>query len=102
MSVHLCTMQTLGITEARKRLPELVNKAYLSSKSFTITKGGIPMAKIIKVNKITEKKKYTNKEVEKAINELAGMWKSRWKGKTTEEVVEIIRRKAWRSHASRH
>lgn len=93
-------MQTLNITEARKRLPELVKKVYLDSKSFTITKGGIPIAKITKAGTSTKKNKYTAREREKAIKEAAGIWKNRWKGKTTEEVVQIIRKRAWRSHAS--
>ncbi len=95
-------MQTITATEARKKLPDLIKKTYFESESFLITKGGVPMAEVRKPKKSEKERKYTLKEREKAINELAGMWKNRWKGKTTEEVVEIIRKKAWRSHASRH
>lgn len=57
------------------------------------------MAKISKADKTFKEKKYNAKDREKAIEEAAGIWKNRWKGKTTEEVVEILWRKGWNSHA---
>lgn len=59
------------------------------------------MAKIINIKKSDQiNKKVTRKEIQKAVKEAAGIWKDRWKGKTTEEVVEMLRKKAWYSHAS--
>lgn len=101
-------MQTISITEARKRLPELVKKAFLGSKSFIITKGGIPMAKITKADKTAKKRKFSAKErkkaVEKAIkmaSKIDGIWNDKkWKDKSSVEIVNYLRKKAWRSHAS--
>lgn len=58
------------------------------------------MAEIRKPKKLKMVKKYTLKDRKKAIKELAGIWKNRWKGKTTEEVVERLWKKGWNSHAS--
>lgn len=97
-------MQTLNITEARKRLPELVKKAYLDSKSFTITKGGISMAKITKADKTGAKTKTSKKNIEKAIKmagKINGIWNDkRWKNKSSVEIANYLRKKAWNSHAS--
>lgn len=87
-------MQTISISEARKRLPELVNLAYLKSKTFLITKGGVPMVKVIKADKVEKKKEYSTKEREKAIKELAGIWKGRWKGMTSVEVADMLRERS--------
>ena len=95
-------MQTINVSDARARLPELLNKVFAGSQSFLITKGGIPMAKIIKADKVgtIKKTKKTKKEIEKAINELAGAWKGRWKGMSANEVADMLADKAWNSHAS--
>lgn len=96
-------MQTLNITEARKRLPELVKKAYLNSKSFTITKGGIPMAKITKVDKAASKSKVSKKDIEGALKtakSIKWIWDDEWKNKTTEEIADLLAERAWNSHAS--
>jgi len=95
-------MYKINITEARQNLLKLAEEVYFNNKTYVITKRGIPMAKIIKADKITKKKIYTAKDREKAIEAVAGMWKDRWKDKNTEEVVELLRKKAWRSHASRY
>lgn len=57
------------------------------------------MIKIIKADETTKEKKYSLKDKGKAVKELSGVWKDRWGGKTTNEIVDIIRKMAWRSHA---
>lgn len=47
------------------------------------------------------KPKYSAEQRRKAIEEAAGLWKDRWPGKSSVEVARILRKKAWRSHASR-
>ena len=93
-------MQNISITKARENLPKIAEEVYFKGKTFVITKRGIPMAKITKTDKAKAKKKYTAKDRGKAIDELAGIWKGRWKGKSTVEVVRELREKAWSSHAS--
>lgn len=92
-------MQKISIVEARQKLPKLMSGAYFESKSYLLTRRGIPMAKItpIGTNK-PEKSKYTAEQRAKVIKEVAGMWKNRWKGKSSTEVVKILRKKAWRYH----
>lgn len=92
-------MQIINIAQARKMLPKLANDAYFKSKSFLITKRGIPIAKIVPIGTKPTKSKYTAAEREKAINNVFGMWKNRWKGKSSVEVARILRKKAWKSHA---
>jgi antitoxin (DNA-binding transcriptional repressor) of toxin-antitoxin stability system len=96
-------MQTINITEARKRLPELVKKAYMDSKSFTITKGGIEMAKIVKAEEKTVNLKKKKFDIKKAIQEakkIKGIWNDpEWKDKSSVEIVNYLRNKAWNSHA---
>lgn len=97
-------MQTITITEARKRLPELVKKAYLESMSFLITKGGIPMAEVIKAGKSKKKKNIKKVNIEKAIKmagKIKGIWNDKkWKNKSSVEIADYLREKAWNSHAS--
>lgn len=58
------------------------------------------MAEVRKPQKLKKVKKYTLKDRKKAIKELAGIWKNRWKGMSTEKVVEMLWEKGWNSHAS--
>lgn len=93
-------MQNVSVAEARQKLPKLMNDAYFKSKSFTITRRGIPMARLTSVQtQVPKKSKYTPEQRAKAIAEVAGMWKNRWKGKSSVEVSRILREKAWKSHA---
>lgn len=92
-------MRKINITEARTKLPDLMERVYFKSESFILTRRGIPMAKITPTeNKGTIKPKYTAEQRAKVIEEVAGMWKNRWKGKSSTEVVKILRKKAWRYH----
>lgn len=92
-------MQSIGITKAREKLPDLMEDVYFKSKSFLITRRGIPMAKLTAVqNNKSDKPKYTAEQRRKAIEEFSGIWKNKWKGKSSREVLEIIRKKAWRYH----
>ena len=66
------------------------------------------MAKIIKSEKTTKKKAFSAKERRKAIEKaikmagkIDGVWNDeRWKDKSSVEIVNYLRKKAWRSHAS--
>ena len=72
----------------------MVTLVYLESKSFLVTKGGVPMVKIIKADAKPKKKNYSTKERDKAIKELAGIWKGRWKGMTSVEVADMLRERS--------
>lgn len=50
-------------------------------------------------NKPRAKSKYNQEEVAEALKAVARIWKNRWRGKTNEEVAELLRRRAWNSHA---
>lgn len=93
-------MKKLSITEAREKLPQLMNNVYFNSETFLITKRGIPMAKITRADQLTRIEKYSKKDKINSVKEAAGIWKNRWKGKSTEEVAEILRKKSWYTHAS--
>lgn len=96
-------MIKISITEAREKLPKLTNEVYFNAKTFLITKRGIPMAKISKPENATKKRKPSEKQVKRAIKMargLRGVWNEEWKNKSTEEVVRLLREKAWNSHAS--
>ncbi|OGM20705.1 hypothetical protein A2714_03415 [Candidatus Woesebacteria bacterium RIFCSPHIGHO2_01_FULL_38_9] len=97
-------MNTLSITEARKRLPELVNKVYLNSKSFTITKGGIEMAKIVRADESSITTRNKKKNIQKALKlarSIKWIWDDKkWKNKSSVEIANYLREKAWNSHAS--
>ena len=97
-------MNTLSITEARKRLPELVNKVYLNSKSFIITKGGIEMAKIVRADESTITTRNKKKNIQKALKlarSIKWIWDDKkWKNKSSVEIANYLREKAWNSHAS--
>ena len=92
----------LSITEARKRLPELVNKAYLNSTSFVITKGGIPIAKIVKVDKTTKKKSTSKKDIEaaiKAARKIKWIWNDKkWKNKSSVEIANFLRERSQKTY----
>ena len=96
-------MQIINITEARKKLPELINRAYLESESFLITKGGIPMVEVKKADK-SIKRTRMKANVTRAIklaNSIDWIWNDKkWKNKSTVEIVNYLREKAWNSHAS--
>lgn len=93
-------MQSIGITKAREKLPDLMEDVYFKSKTFLLTRRGIPMAKLTAVQDNKPKKpKYTAEQRRKAIEEVAGLWKDRWPGKSSREVVEILREQGWKSHA---
>ena len=95
-------MHTLSITEARKKLPELVNKAYLNSQSFIITKGNIPMAKIIKADEKVIKKNISKKnilEAIKAAKKIKGIWNDKeWKNKSSVEIVDYLRERSQKTY----
>ncbi|MDP3994601.1 MAG: hypothetical protein Q8P91_02125 [bacterium] len=93
-------MQQINITNARDRLPELMNMVYFDEKTFIVTRRGIPMIKIIKADLREKTKRVVKTDVAKAVKLASGIWGNRWKGKTTNEVVKILREKAWYSHAS--
>ncbi len=58
------------------------------------------MIKIIKADLGEKTKRVVKADIAKAVKLASGIWKNRWKGKTTNEVVETLREKAWYSHAS--
>jgi len=93
-------MNKINITQAREKLPEIMNEVYFNLRTFIITRRGIPMVKITKIDEKEVRERVSEKERKKAIREAARIWKNRWKGKTTEEVVSMLREKAWHSHAS--
>lgn len=94
-------MQSISITRAREKLPDLMEDVYFKSKSFLITRRGIPMAKltVTQNNKSQTKYKYNQEEIDKAIKGVTKIWKNRWRGKTNTEVAHLLRKKAWSSHA---
>lgn len=97
-------MQTVSITRARETLPKLAEEVYFKDKTFILTKRGIPMAKIVKANKAVKKESGSKKHnIEKALK-LAGsirwVWDDEWKGKTTEEIADLLAERAWNSHAA--
>lgn len=98
-------MYKISISEAREKLPKLAEEVYFSGKTFILTKRGIPMVKIIKVDKPTRLKlKDRKKNIEKAIklaSEIDGIWNDKkWKNKSSVEIARYLREKAWNSHAS--
>lgn len=74
----------------------------MNSKTYLVTRRGIPMIKITKPKRSEGKSLSQNKRAgaEKAVEELFGVWENKWKDKTTEEVAEMLAEKAWDSHAS--
>ena len=97
-------MTLISITEAREKLPKIMDEVYFNLKSFIVTRRGIPMVKIIKTDKVVTKKKASKKDVEKALKlarSISWIWNDKkWKNKSTIEIADYLREKAWNSHAS--
>ena len=95
--------KTINFTDARDRLPELMNMAYFENKSFLVTRRGIPMIKIIKVDTVKKAKVASKKTIANALKSLTkinGIWNDpEWKDKSSIEIVDYLRTKAWNSHA---
>ena len=96
-------MPNISVTKARENLPKIAEEVYFRGKTFTITKRGIPMAKMIKADKTTTKTKRPKKNIENALKlarSIRWIWDDEWKDKTTKEIAELLAERAWSSHAS--
>lgn len=96
-------MKIINISQARENLPKLINDVFLESKSYLITKRGIPMVKIIKVDKLRPQRKIKsrkNKEkVIKLIRKIKGVWnENKWKNKSSVEIVNFLRERSQRRY----
>lgn len=81
-----------------------MDEVYFHLKSFVITRRGIPMVKVIKADKTTIKAKVSKKDVEKALKlarSIKWIWNDKkWRNKSTIEIANYLKEKAWNSHAS--
>ncbi|OGG19328.1 hypothetical protein A3D78_06175 [Candidatus Gottesmanbacteria bacterium RIFCSPHIGHO2_02_FULL_39_14] len=95
-------MHIINVTRAREKLPELMEEVFTNSKTYIITRRGIPMVKIIKADKVT-KRKIKNKKalakVFKLITEINGIWtKNGWKNKSSIEIVDFLRKRSQKKY----
>ena len=92
-------MTHLNITQAREKLPKIMDEVYFHSKTFIVTRRGIPMAKISRPNKTGRKQRLASaKDKQKIIEELRGMWKNNWQGINTIEVADMLRERSMIRH----
>ena len=81
-------MITISISEARAKLPQLVNRTF-AGEEFLIVKNQIPAAKLVAVNF-----KQTVQVKKKVLPEAFGMWKDL--KKDTVDIANSWRSGAWR------
>lgn len=95
-------MKIINITQAREQLPQLMDEVFLNSKTYLITRRGIPMVKIIKADKSQEKKQISKKVIRKSIRlagNIKGIWnESEWENKSSLEIVDILRQRSQRTY----
>lgn len=93
-------MAVMNISQAREKLPELMNEVYFNSKTFIITRRGIPMVKITTATENKNKRAKSTKSARAiAVEKVFGMWAGRWATKNTIEISQLLRKKAWQSYA---
>lgn len=85
--------QVVDLTTARKNLSRIVDEVFLEGTSVVIAKRNIPLAKLVGVSNKANSKKVSKKK-KKIDDSLFGIWKGR--GKSTLELTEELRKKAWR------
>lgn len=94
-------MAVMNISQAREKLPELMNEVYFNSKTFIITRRGIPMVKLTTANENKSKRTKSTKSARvMAVEKVFGMWAGRWATKSTIEISQLLRKKAWQSHVN--
>lgn len=84
-------MTTVSVSYARQNFPQLVNRAY-AGEEFLVVKNNIPVVTIQKSVQIN-----SDRSKKRALSSVFGLWKDRpdMKGKTTIEIADELRKKAW-------
>jgi len=95
-------MQTLNVSQAREKLPKLMEEVFMNSKTYLITRRGIPMIKLIKADIKSKGKpfnKKNNKKLLKFAGKIKGIWsEENWKNKSSTEVVNFLRGRSQKTY----
>jgi len=83
------SLQTIDVSQARKELSSLMEAVYFEKQNFVLARRGIPMVRLVPVDKL-EGKKTSKKKID---TPLFGIWKS--DKKSTPFLAKKLREKAW-------
>lgn len=81
---------TVNLSTARKNLSKILDEVFIKDKTYIITKGSIPVVKLVKVNMDSIKKSERKRKVD---TRLFGYWKS--DKRSSIKIEKELRLKAW-------
>lgn len=86
-------MIQISVSQARQDFLQIANQVY-GGEEFLVTKNKIPW---LTINPIKKEKRLVKRKV---YSKAFGMWKNRkdWKGLSTIEIADKLRREAWRGN----
>ena len=85
------SLQTVDVSQARKKLSNLMNAVFFEQQNFVLTRRGIPMAQLMPVAE--PKLPYKKANIKNIDTALFGIWKK--KKEKTATLAKKLRKTAW-------